>query len=355
MKKAITGEQFRREFKNPKPGAYLFFGDENFLKHRELESLRTRICPDPSLEAFNHILFTRDNYSPDELMNALLTPPMGAGLKLIELYELPFAEYRKKEDSEGLTRALEAAAESVDTVLLIYTTPENFDAGEAKSPSATYKLIAEYALPVAFEKETGQRLVLWVQKHFTAERLIAEPGECAYLIDAVGRDMMTLRGEIEKLTAWLHAKERDKLEKTDIDFICPRNVEFGAFAFADAILDADNDKAFRILGEMKRRNEPAQMILGSMNKLYTDLAALKLADENGLSPEEAAKALGLHPYVAKIRMAKAKAADRRALEAAIDLLYEADEMLKTSSADEYILLERMISQGSQIRRKKVFS
>ncbi len=354
MGKPITGAQFRAEFKRPKAGAYLFWGDENYLKYRMLSDIREKLCTDDSLEAFNHFVFTRDNYSADALYAAMVAMPMMTDFKLVELYELPFAEFRKKEDTEGFEAALAIAAESDDTVFVIYTTPENFDAGEPKSPSALMKLFSKYATPVEFAHETTPRIMMWVQKHFAAEKIIAEPPECAKLIDTVGHDMTTLASEIEKLCAYLHFKERDKLQGVDIELICSHNKEIGAFEFADAILDMNNDRAFYILGDMRMKNEPVPVILAGITKIYTDLLALKLASDAGLPPEDAAKRLGLHPYVAKLRMAKAKACERQALEDVIMLCADTDEALKSSPLDDYILLERLIVQASQLRKRKVF-
>ncbi len=353
--KPMTGAQFRAEFKRPKAGAYLFYGDENYMKHRTLTDIREKICADETLAAFNHFVFTHDNYSADAFYAAMVAMPMMAELKLVELYEIPFAEFRKKEDTEGLETALKKAAESEDTLLIVYTTPENFDAGEPKSPSPLMKLFSKYTTPVEFAHEPTPRLLLWVQKHFTNEKIVAEPPECQHLIDTVGHDMTALSGEIEKLCAYYHFKERDKLQRVDIDLVCSRNKEIGAFEFADAILDMNNEKAFYVLGDMRLKNEPVPVILASITKIYTDLYGLKLASEAGVSSDDAAKRFGLHPYVAKLRMQKAKSCEKQALEEIISLCARTDEMLKSAPIDEYILLERLIVQAALFRKRKVFS
>lgn len=352
--KPISGANFRAEYKNIKAGAYLFYGDENFLKHRELENIREKICADETLSQFNHFVFTKDNYTPDALRAAVEAMPMMSEMKLVELYEVPFSEYRKKADTEGLEAALKVAAESEDTVLVIYTTEENFDAGEPKSPSSLMKLFSEYALPVEFAHETTQRLISWLGKHFSSRGITVEQTEAAYLIECVGHDMSTLLGEISKLTAYLLSIGRDRLGKADVDLVCPKNKEIGAFEFADAILDSNSEKAFYILGDMKMRGEPAQVILGGIIKIYSDLYSLKLYSEAGIGHEEAAKRLGLHPYVAKIRMARAKACEKAALGEIISICAETDEALKTMPLDEYLLLERLVIRSFRSRKRKVF-
>ncbi len=355
LKAKFTPAEFRTAMKILKPGVFLFYGEENFIKLRELQALRGRVCEDESFEAFNHFVFTRDNYSADAVHTAVLSMPMMSDFKLIELYEIPYADYRKKEDMDALEEALLAASESEDTILIIYTTAENFDGGDAKKPSELYKTFAKYATPVEFAHETTQRIVLWVQKHFSAEAIVAELPECTHLINTVGHDMTSLSGEIEKLTAYLHYKQRDRLNKADIDLICPHNKEIGAFEFADAILDGNNEKAFYILADSKLKGELPHLILGGIIKVYTDLLALKLYAEAGVSPDDAAKRIGnMHPYVAKTRMAKARACERVALEGIIRLCAETDEALKSSAVDQFVLLERLIVGASQMRRRKVF-
>ena len=352
--KKITGAQFRSEYKKPKAGAFLFYGEENFIKQRELVSIREKLCFDESTEAFNHFIFTRDNYTHEALYSAVMSMPMMSDIKLIELYEIPFSEYKKKEDTDGLESALAAVAENEDTLLIIYTTPENFDAGDGKTPSALMKLFSKYVVPVEFAHETTQRLTLWVQKHFSGEKIIAEPTECVYLIECVGHDMAALTGEIGKLCAYLHYKERDKLEKVDIDLVCPKNKEIGDFEFADSIIDGNNEKSFYILSDMKLKGDAVPVILGSIIRVFTDLYSLKLAADAGMTSDDAAKRFGMHPYVAKLRMAKARTVEKQALEAIISLCSQTDSMLKSSSADNYILIERLIIRASQLRKRKVF-
>jgi len=354
VSKVITAAQFRSDIKQLHAGAWLFYGDENFIKHRELERLREKLCSDGDTAAFHHFIFTQDNYSPDAVMSAVMSPAMLCDFKLIEIYCLPFPEMRKKEDTVGVESFLSAVADSDDTVLILYTTPENFDAGEKKIPSTWFRIISEYAVPVLFEHETSQKLTLWVQKHFTKIGLLADFPECTYLIDTVGHDMAVLSNEIEKLIAYLSANGKNRLQNCDIDSVCPHNKEIGDFAFADAILDADNEKAFYILADYRQKNEAAQVILGSISKIYTDLMYLRLCFDSAIHADQAAVRLKMHPYVAKLRMAKASRTDRRAIEAVLHLCAETDMAIKSSAADEYVLLERLIVRASQYRQKRVF-
>ena len=351
--KTLTGAQFRAEMKRPKAGAYLLWGEEGYQKRRALDELRVKICADETLSSFNHFVFTSENYTSDALTSAVLAPAMMTDLKLVELYCLPFADYRKREDQDSITSAIESAAKSEDTLLVIYTTPENFDPGELpRSPSAWMKLLSKSAVAVEFAHEQTPKLVPWAQKHFTSVGIVAEPEECTHLIETVGHDMATLENEMEKLCCFLKFDGRNRLSRSDIDNVCPHNKEIGAFDFADAILDSDSEKAYYILADLQKKSESPQAILGSITKIYLDLLALKLSADAGITSDEAAKKLGIHPYVAKLRMNRARNCDRRAIEAIIDLCAATDTAMKSSGADEFVLLERLIAQSSQLRKKR---
>ena len=349
----ITGGQFRAMMKLPKPGVFLLYGDENYQKHGELALLKKKLFGERGDSDFDHYIFTDDNYDGGALLSAILSPAMTGEYKLVELYCLTFADLRRKEDRKALEDALSAAAESDDTITIIYTTAENFDPGLPKKPSEWMKLLSGYATPVNFEHEPTNRLVAWVQKRFTSDKLIAENNECVYLIDTVGHDMSTLAGEIDKLRAYLHAKERDKLHTADIDYVCCHNREIGAFDFANAIIDARCDKAFETLRELRADNENPVSILAQVTSIYTDMLSLKLYMDAGISVEEAAKRLGLSVYPAKLRAAKAKLCSKGALESIIELCAATDGAMKSSAVDNYILLERLIVMAAEYRKRNI--
>ena len=121
------------------------------------------------------------------------------------------------------------------------------------------------------------------------------------------------------------------------------------------MLENNLDKALNILGDMKKRGESVQVILGGIAKIYTDLMLLKTFSDAGVGSDEAAKRLGLHPFVAKLRMTKAKMCDERALTAVIRLCADTDAALKSGSADDYLMLERLIIQAGLLRNRRVWN
>jgi hypothetical protein len=83
MKPIIKEADFRRQIKAPCGGGYLFFGDEDYLKAYALKMAREAVCDDPSFAVFNDVRLDALDFTPDQLMSALMPPPMIADYKII--------------------------------------------------------------------------------------------------------------------------------------------------------------------------------------------------------------------------------------------------------------------------------
>ena len=79
----------KKEAKNPY-GAYLLFGEEDYLKRYYASEIRRAVVGDSPYAPFNHILFSPDNFTAGAAADALVTPPVFEEKKLIELCAFNF-------------------------------------------------------------------------------------------------------------------------------------------------------------------------------------------------------------------------------------------------------------------------
>ena len=90
----IKEDAFRKQLKKGLEGAYLFFGDEDYLKSFSLKSARTLICDDPSFAIFNDIQIDPLDYTPNTLVNALMPMPMMGEKKIVTINGLAFPRWK---------------------------------------------------------------------------------------------------------------------------------------------------------------------------------------------------------------------------------------------------------------------
>ncbi len=330
-------------------GCYLFFGEEDYLKRHCLTKTRDAVL-DGVGDVFNHVVLdgSESGFSADDIAASALALPVFAERKLIEVHGMPLTKLSES-NTEKLCDALDTATECGYNTLIIYTEPDEFDAGTEKAPSKLLKTLDGHLSAVAFPKESPQRLKMWAQKHFHSEKIMADAELCALIIEISGRDMYALTGEINKLCAYIHAEGRDKLLRSDIDSVCSKNAEIGAFDFANAMLDGNTARAYSILRTMKQNREEPIIILAAISKVYTTLCVVKSLAVSGASQREVSSRAKIHEYQAGLYMRIASRCSEKMLARAVELCYETDIKLKSLPADGYMLIDRLVGLLGSLR------
>lgn len=339
----MTAAEFKNELKKLS-GGYLFCGEEGYLKSHYLTAARKELIQDGDF--FNHIVLDSGNYSPDALAEAIVSLPMMADKKLIELTELPLNDM-SDEEIEDMCAVLETLPQYEYNVLILYTETDEFDAGTVKQPSALLKTLSKYLKPVMFMRETPSRLAAWTAKHFAAEKIIACPVEVNLLLERCNCDMYILSSEILKLCCYLKANGREKLTEDDIMKVASETKEITAFNFANAILDGKTDSALSVLREMKLRKEKPEIILSGISRVICDLSMVKALAESGATVQTVSKRLKMHEYKAGLYLRSASRCDTEKLRNIMQACADADMRIKASPLDSYEILDRLAAQASK--------
>lgn len=337
----MTPTEFRSELKKA-AGGYLFCGEEGYLKRHYLTALRGQLGVEG--DVFNHVRLTEQTYSPEALAAAVESLPMMAEKKLIEVSGL-FLSDMKEADLEELCAILSLLPHYEYTVLVLLCEPDELAIGTPKQPTKAFARLGEVVKPVVFNHETPARLASWVAKHFAAEQIVAPPDTVTLLLDRCGCDMYALSSEIEKLSCYLKAKGRERLETEDVIRVSSESPQIAAFDFANAILDAQADKAFSILNELKRRKEKPEILLGGISHVIADLTVVKTLLDAGMTATAIASRLKMHEFKAKLYVKSAARTDASALRLLAERCYEADLKIKSTGLDSYAVLDRLAAEA----------
>ncbi len=338
----ISETEFRKRLAGDLYGAYVLFGEEDYLKAYCIKAAREAICPDEGLACFNDITVDFPDFSVDALTDALAAPPMMADRKLVVLRSFNFGAIKASE-VEGLLALLAAHREDRDNLLLISVIPEGLDVGFLpKKPSALYKKLDAVATTVRFETSSPASLRAWAARHFKHEGVEASGETIKYLVDYAGHGMYNLASEIHKLCAYLHSKGRDTVTKEDIDYITVPEEECDAFALSDAALAGDRARALSVLSVMKFRRVKPEYVLFEIMKLYCDLYQIKRMMACGAAKADMARILRLHEYRVGLYMNTAKRTPEATLSRAVSLCRDADRAMKSYAKKDYEQIEKLI-------------
>jgi DNA polymerase-3 subunit delta len=169
--------------------------------------------------------------------------------------------------------------------------------------------VREYAAPKPWElpkwtSERGRELGLEVD------------GEAAkQLVALVGAGQQRISRELEKLALAVHP--RTHVNSADVDLLAARDASPQAYDLADALVAGDLRMTFALAEQLEAHGErPGRLIFPLVRRLREVHRAATLLD-SGMPDAKVGEALRAPPWLAKKTVARAKKADRAALERAI--------------------------------------
>ena len=341
MRTIISEAEYRKQLDKAPGQAYLFFGEEDYLKAFAVRQTRERLCPDPSFAIFNDITLDALDFSADKLLDAMTPPPMMAEARLIVIRGLDLTRMRTAE-LDALLETIALLPEYDYNTVILEVPAGLVDEGYLpKRPSAILKKIGEVATPVRFETSTDARLAAWAGKHFAHHGVSASAEVCSFLVSYVGKNMFLLASEIEKLCYYVLSRGERQVGCDHVRLVAVPSVSADAFALSNAILAGRSRDALDALAVLKFERVDPTVVMGELSRTLSDMQAARLFLDAGKTAKEIAEALKLHEYKAGL-IAKAVArTDPARLARAIDLAAAADAELKRTRSD-YSAIEKLI-------------
>ena len=337
----IREDAFRKMLKNGLSGAFLFFGDEDYMKAYCVSAARKAVCDDETFAFFNDMKIDAIDYSANALMSALMPLPMMADKKIVTVNGLNVSGLKPRELDE-LCDVLETLPEYDYNVLVISVPATMIDeSGLPQRPSQIFKRLGEYLTFVQFDTVTGAKLNTWVGKHFAHNGVKATPDVCAFLIEYTGRSMYALANEIDKLSFYLLQNGRDTLTRKDVELVCPAEIATDAFALSNAILDGRGADAMNALSVMKFKRVDPIALMGEVSKIIGDLVVIKALLDDGYPIAVIAGIIGAKEYKVKLYAQSASGKTMQRLKEILTLCAQTDMSLKLSGQG-YLPIERFI-------------
>ncbi len=272
--------EFFDQLKNGLPsGAYLFHGDEEFVKESAYRALlNAAVVENPD---FN--LTTIDTDSAQEIISACETLPFMSERRMVVLRRLPV-------DKDG--RAIADYIERIprETVLLFLIK------GKADGKTALVKRMKSIGRDVEFNTLDDNEIIRWLISN-------AKKGGCAlsrenaqYILTLTGHDMLNVSNELKKLIAYCNYK--DEISYDTIDRMVTRNPEYKLFSMFDAFMKGDLHDGFHMLDSIlgSKRDEEALSVSGYLLGCFKNMLSVSDLMHTGMSKNDIMKRLNMRDY-----------------------------------------------------------
>lgn len=294
-------------------------------------------------EAFNYTKFKGSEVKPQDIISACETYPVMNDKKLVLVRDVCdfLANYELKDSFYEFLDKLS------DFVILIF-----WDTGDIKKTTKFYKYFKKNNRDIDFGKLSPVDANRFVKSYFLRKGKKINDREAALFIKESGYTsknedlvLLDLISEMDKIAA---AAKSNHISESDIRSLITENIDTNIFAFLDAMMQRNSERALVEFHNLVKLGEEYPVIFYMIIRQVKNLLSYKILSEKNISQAEMMNKMGLSKFEfeRKIRVYE-RNFSKKFLTEFYDELIKADEFFKTSSVDEIIIFETLIIKYCQ--------
>lgn len=330
LKAAIKASEFSN--------LYFLYGEEKYLI-RHYSSLLEKKIVSPDFADFNLHVYDGKNTDVDEISAAAEALPMFSEYSCIIVKDMPVDNLNPDENE----RLINFISDLPETTVVIFSFPTYNPGIKNVKLKRLYNALISFGDVVEFGRFGMQQLTKLIEKGAKERGCTFGHSESSYLISLVGDDMSVLFNELQKICSY---KREGIITKEDIDAVVVKNMQARAFDLAKALVSNNCDTAMDILDTLFSMKEEPINILGAIITPYVDMYRAKVYTSGGLRAEDASKDFNYRNKEFRLTNGARSASKYsvKQLRQFLEVLFEADLLLKSTSVDGRLVLEQTITK-----------
>ena len=309
---------------------YLLSGEEDYLRDRYLETLKT-VCIPEGENGFSYKRFDGPTVDAADLGKAIDIMPFLSERTFVELRNV---DINKTNDTDQLIGVLSSIPEYC-TVCFVQ------DASyETDGRMRFVRFLKDKGKALEFNSQDQTKLFNWIKRRFEALGKEIDSVSIQRLVFISGDLMNALIPEIEKVAAY--AKSR-RILPADIEAVASHLPEADVFEMVNLISEKKYDTALHLLAELLRNKENAPAsILGTLSFQLRRLYGIKLALAEGKKQKEIKELLNIrYDFIAEKQVAAAGKFSTTQLEKDLRNCVQSEYAMKTTAGDDLELLKTL--------------
>lgn len=330
LKKQIASGDYAR--------LYFLYGDEKYLI-RHYTSLILKKAVDPTFADFNFHKYDGKEVDFDEVARAAETLPMMSERTLILIKDLSVDSL----NSDASDKFLKLISDIPETTVILISNPSadvNMKSAKGKKMLSE---IDKVGCSVSFEHAGLNQLVKLIEKGASSRNCSISQSDARYLLTLIGDDMTVIINELDKICAY---KKEGEIRKEHIDAVVVKTVQARVFDLTKALTSGNCDLAMDILDTLIAMKEEPINILGALITPYVDMYRAKVYVSGGLRAEDAGKDFNYKNKEFRLTNGNRAASKYTVgqLRTFLDVLDDADRLLKSTSVSGRLVLEQTITK-----------
>ena len=323
----ISASKFLGLIKAGGKPAYLFLGEEEFLKDALIGEIKQKAIATDTLP-FNYHLFYCDEAPVREVVGALRMCPSMSPYRLVVL-----------ERSDAMGANLKGAIlsylrgnPSPTTILILLS--------EKSSTSGVLRELSPYGTKISFRRLYEGEHLNWVKKR-ASELGKAISREAAHeIIEYTGRSLRQTNSELVKLSIYIG--QREEIDIRDVRELAGQTVAKSVFDLNEAICERNSPYSLTILSSLLKSGVKTAEIINLVSWQLRRIYLAKDMLRTGAQPEKIGRELKVHSYFLEKFMRQVGGFSTTALEECFSALLEADLKIKSTPMRQGLIAELLV-------------
>lgn len=326
---------------------YLIIGIEDYVINQTKEKLLNAVLAEDEQE-FNYANFDLEETPIETVMEEAETLPFFGDKRLVIASNPTFLTSEKtKSKIEHQTARLEQyLAQPADySILCFVARVEKLD--ERKKLT---KLLKKQAVVIEAKRPSESEFLKWIETKAQENGFTIEQAADKRLMELTSGNLTTAMNELDKLM--LYQFESKKIALDDVEKLVVRSLEQNIFLLLDKLIARDTAGALRIYYDLLKQKEEPIKIVALVASQFRLMNQLKLLEKKGVSAQQAAGILKVHPFRAKMAAKQARGFGKEELDFALLKLAASDFELKTGFGEKTQKLEWFLFELEDFRKAK---
>lgn len=317
---------------------FFLYGEDNYSSNEKLKQIKEKFVRDVDVSGYN-IVVLDEKINLEKLSKELSQSGFLVSKKLVVVKNI-LGSNISKDLGEYILDYLEKSEKNKDeeNIIVFY---ENNISSNNKNPFTgeklrVFKKLESLKYAQEFKIMTADKIVAWIVKKFDDNSKIISRKLAQQLFARVGNDFHVLENDINKISNYNKEKE---IKEDSVESLCSSFVNDDIFLFCERLGEKKTKEAIDLLNHQFRSGANEIYIFSMIIRQFRILLQIRSAIDEGISPNNIASYVSLHPFVVKKSIPIAKIYTIEELKKIYKKLLDLDIRLKSSKLDKKTLLE----------------
>ncbi len=309
-------------------GAYLLYGEEDFLKDFYSDKI-IDLCTQEGPKEFNSMKINSDKIDTDAVAEFILSMPFMADKKVLMIKNSGIFSKANDAVKKFWTETFDTLPEYMVIV---------FCESSVDKRSVLYKAISKSHTAEEFPLSKEADLINWFARLLKQHGKMLTKEDISFVIENVGRNMYLLKNEAEKLAAFTAEKE-ELISHEDVEICICKSLEGKVFDLIDNITNGKRAKVIEGIQDLKTLREQPVVIVALIFRQFSILRKIKVMEGEPISA--IAQKTKLRDFVVRKNLSQLKRFTLDQLNEAIFACSKTDESIKSGLCEPWLAVEKL--------------